>query len=300
MRNPMKPYFFPALVLAVLFNTACFAEEPLTVTLQQKVPTQQNPNVREVSLKKEEWKAAETAIIICDMWNEHWCKNCTARVAELAGPMNEMLTAARNKGVLIIHAPSETMHTYENTPQRKTAQAFLNKDEEVNNTIKGWQTRGLDTEKGRSYPIQVVSDGCDCPVRCPPLGEYQRNHGGKSPWQHQIKTITIADNDLVSDSGNEIGAYLKAKGYKNVAVCGVATNMCVMGRPFGLRAMKRLGFNTVLVRDLTDTMYSPQGSPYVSHFEGTDLMVNYIETFVCPSILSTDFHPEGKPFKFAY
>ena len=34
---------------------------------------------------------------------------------------------------------------------------------------------------------------------------------------------------------------------------GVHTNMCVLGRPFGLRQMARLGKNTALVRDMTDT-----------------------------------------------
>ena len=29
--------------------------------------------------------------------------------------------------------------------------------------------------------------------------------------------------------------------------------MCVLGRPFGLRQMARLGKNTALVRDMTDT-----------------------------------------------
>lgn len=33
---------------------------------------------------------------------------------------------------------------------------------------------------------------------------------------------------------------------------GVHTNMCVLGRPFGIRAMVGLGRNVVLVRDLID------------------------------------------------
>src|SRR4051812_30472018 len=52
------------------------------------------------------WKASRTAIIVCDMWDDHWCKSAAARVGELAGPMDEMLRIARKKGVLIIHAPS--------------------------------------------------------------------------------------------------------------------------------------------------------------------------------------------------
>ena len=34
--------------------------------------------------------------------------------------------------------------------------------------------------------------------------------------------------------------------------------MCVLGRPFGLRQMARLGKNTALVRDMTDTSAIPR------------------------------------------
>ncbi|MBE0697009.1 MAG: hypothetical protein IH586_08800 [Anaerolineaceae bacterium] len=42
-----------------------------------------------------------------------------------------------------------------------------------------------------------------------------------------------------------------------------------------------------LVRDLTDAMYNPAQAPYVSHDEGTRLVIEYIEKFWCPTVLST-------------
>jgi hypothetical protein len=51
----------------------------------------------------------ETAVIICDMWDRHWCPGATARVKELAPAVNEFVTAARGRGMLIVHAPSDTM-----------------------------------------------------------------------------------------------------------------------------------------------------------------------------------------------
>ena len=45
----------------------------------------------------------ETAIVVCDMWNEHWCKGATSRVAEMAPRMNQVISKAREQGVLIIH-----------------------------------------------------------------------------------------------------------------------------------------------------------------------------------------------------
>jgi hypothetical protein len=33
-------------------------------------------------------------------------------------------------------------------------------------------------------------------------------------------------------------------------------------------------------------MYNPKSAPYVSHFEGTRLIIEHIEKYVCPSITS--------------
>src|SRR5438270_11453189 len=66
-----------------------------------------------------EWEPAKTALIICDMWNQHWCKGATRRVAELAPAMNRAVARARDRGVLIIHAPSSCMDAYKGHPARR-------------------------------------------------------------------------------------------------------------------------------------------------------------------------------------
>src|SRR5262249_35346679 len=55
------------------------------------------------------WDPRETAIIICDMWDDHYCRNAARRVAEMAPYMNLVVTLARQQGVLIIHCPSGCM-----------------------------------------------------------------------------------------------------------------------------------------------------------------------------------------------
>jgi hypothetical protein len=69
---------------------------------------------------------------------------------------------------------------------------------------------------------------------------------------------------------------------------GVHTNICTLNRAFGVREMKRLGFNAVVARDLTDAMYDPRNRPFVSHARGTELVVEHIEADWCPSILGED------------
>ena len=69
---------------------------------------------------------------------------------------------------------------------------------------------------------------------------------------------------------------------------GVHTNMCVLGRPFGIRQLTKLGKNVVLARDLTDAMYDPRDFPYVSHARGTEMVVEHVERYWCPTIDSGD------------
>ena len=47
--------------------------------------------------------------------------------------------------------------------------------------------------------------------------------------------------------------------------------------------------NVVLLRDLTDAMYDPRDKPYVSHERGTELVIEHIERWWAPSVLSRDF-----------
>ncbi len=232
------------------------------------------------------WPAAKTAIIVCDMWNAHWCQGATRRVGELAPAMNATLKAARAKGVLVIHAPSSCMDAYKNHPARKRAQSAA-RASNLPRSIESWCNKIPAEEKG-VYPIDQSDGGCDDGPQCPQ----------GSPWKSQIAAIEIKDEDAISDSGVEIWSLLEARGITNVMLMGVHTNMCVLGRPFGLRNMAQYGKNVVLVRDLTDTMYNSRMWPFVSHFEGTNRIVEHVEKFVAGTILSTDL--TGKPaFQFA-
>src|SRR5262249_45326529 len=69
-----------------------------------------------------DWKASETAIIVIDMWDDIYCKQSAQRIGVLAPKMNAVLSAAREHGVQIIHAPSGTVDLYADTPFRKRMQ----------------------------------------------------------------------------------------------------------------------------------------------------------------------------------
>jgi type 1 glutamine amidotransferase len=90
---------------------------------------------------------------------------------------------------------------------------------------------------------------------------------------------------------------MRQRGITNVIVMGVHANMCVLGRPFSIRQMVAQGQNVVLMRDMTDAMYNHRSRPWVSHFRGTELVVEHIEKYWCPSVTSADFLA-GEAFRF--
>lgn len=260
----------------------------LHARFREPVPGGTTFTIKEKTLK---WDPAKTAIIVCDMWNQHWCKGATRRVGELAPAMNRTVKAARDQGVLIIHAPSSCMDAYKDHPARQRA---LNAPKAANlpNDIAGWCDR-IPAEEQGVYPIDQSDGGCDDGPQCP----------GGSPWKSEIAAIAIDDEDAISDSGVEIWNLLASRGIDHVMLMGVHTNMCVLGRPFGLRQLARHGKDVVLVRDHTDTMYNSRGWPYVSHVEGTKRIIEHIEKYVCPTVVSTDitgqpafaFQPDNRP-----
>ena len=266
-------------------------ESPLHLNLRSRVKAPNGSSTPEtVAEKKVEWDPKKTAIIVVDMWDDHWCKSAAKRVGEMAGPMNKALHIARGKGIFIIHAPSSVVNYYKDTPQRKRAQAApFAKTPVPLSTSERWGTAWCwpDVTRESDLPLDDSDMGCDCKTKCTI----------REAWTRQISTVEIASADAITDNGQEAYNLLQARGIENVLLMGVHLNMCVLGRPVGIRQMVRLGKNVALVRDLTDTMYNPDKKPQVSHFEGTKLVIEHVERHWCPSLNSSDF-TGNRPFRF--
>jgi nicotinamidase-related amidase len=281
-----------ALILGAAMSILAPAAEDapaLKLTLRSRVSPPGGPAVAATE-KAVAWDPKRTAIIVCDMWDDHWCKSASARVGELAGPMNEMLTAARKQGVFIIHAPSTCTAFYKDTPQRKRALAApFAKTPLPLATTDRWGTcwNWPDGKREGVLPIDDSDMGCDCQTKCVI----------REAWTRQNAAIEIAAPDAITDNGQETWNLLAERKIDNVILCGVHLNMCVLGRPFAIRQMVRLGKTVALVRDMTDTMYDPNRPGAKSHFAGTDKVVEHVERYWCPSFVSTDI--TGKPaFQF--
>lgn len=209
---------------------------------------------------------AKSALIVCDMWDRHWCSGANVRVAALVKKLEPVLEIARRKGMIIVHAPSETMPFYANAPQRKRMLLLpvFAPPQELNLT-------------SPPLPIDDSNGGCDT--------EGQKEHRA---WTCENPGLKIEPEDYISDKGQEIYNLLRSRGAETVFYTGVHANMCILNRTFAIKQMTRWGVRCILLRDLTDSMYNPQDAPHVSHQRGTELVVEYIEKYWSPTALSGD------------
>lgn len=218
--------------------------------------------------------AHQTALLLCDVWDHHTCRGAEERLEKLIPRMDQVVTALRDQGVLIVHAPSDTMAFYQDAPARQR--------------VLDVPTVEPPADLAHDDPPLPVdqSDPCDtAPDDAHP--KYER--GMPFPWTREHPGIIIdQQRDVISDKGRELWSYYQHRGIEHVLIMGVHTGMCILNRTFAIKQMVRWGMDITLIRDLTDAMYNPAKPPYVSHEEGTRLVVEYIEKFWAPTVVSEE------------
>ena len=220
-------------------------------------------------IKDASFTPPELAIVLVDMWDAHWAKGASRRAAELAERVDPIVRRARDDGIFIVHGPSDLMKFYTDSPARKRALDIDIIQPDANVEIP-------------NYPLPTDESGGGSDT----LDDYAPN---TVVWTRQSEKIYIdEDKDIITQEGDIVYSHFKKRGIKLAIYIGIHTNMCILHRSFAIKAMLRRGVKTVLVRDLTDAMYDPAKPPYVSHAEGTGLVVGFIEKFYCPTIESRE------------
>lgn len=230
-----------------------------------------------------------TAVIICDLWNSHWCKDSAERIYALAQSVNTMLNIIRPLGIKIIHAPSGSMAHYNEYDQREQFLATIRQDGSSN------EHRPIMSPSacycGVCFPGKTTWCAIHSPACCVDPGK-NSNPCSMDPEQSwysgENKHIEIKDGDFISDDGTEIYNFIKKRNIEYVFIVGVHLNLCVWGRSFGIQPMVKRGVKMVLIRDLTTVFPHPDLLEYLSHKKQDAAFISWLEKYWCPTIQSHD------------
>ena len=252
----------------------------LRVRTRHNVPTDAAAEVLHL-----DWDPARTAVVICDMWDRTNCVSAARRVGEMAHRMNEVVSKLRGQGALIVHAPGGCVAYYTGTPGRIRAMQAPHVESPA---PIDWNSWNCDRHDALSRTLTNPGP-CSCDAAQPCC-----EAGPPYPWTRQTPEIEVADADAITDNGQELFNLLAWHQARQVIVMGVHTNICVLGREYGIRQLVFSGKIPLLCRDLTDSFHrDPRG-----HFWGTEATVAHIERFWCPTVQSDEL-VGGTPFRFS-
>jgi hypothetical protein len=228
----------------------------LTLELQRR-----DPVTGAVVLAKEEIDPKRVGVIAVDVWNYHWCKTATMRVDAFVPRINKALEAARGLGMTVMLCPSDVVENYAGFPQREAVFAL---------------------------PMVAVPKVMD--VTCPPVPDAggcacgRERCAGNFGWDGMHPALTIGEGDLMPDTQAEVYAICQQQGLTHLIYVGFHTQVCLLGKPMGLRAMKAAGLNCLLARDMTDAHPGYDPSRNFTPDLNTDQVVAHFEKHLAPTI----------------
>src|SRR6218665_944753 len=88
--------FLASLCVAETVTSGADAAEPFSLSLRWQREAEWLSGEQFVAFERaESWKPDETAIIVCDVWDYHHCRNAVRRLEEFAPRLDAMLKKAR-------------------------------------------------------------------------------------------------------------------------------------------------------------------------------------------------------------
>ena len=262
------------LVATLLFCAHVYANEPANIRLEFRKQTREG-NHWKTLVAKEDVLVAKTAIVVVDMWDKHHCRTAMSEQAKLIEPMNKMLAAARNVGIQVVFAPAEVVEFYRSYPQRKAMLAI------PKHRIPDRPALDMPEAPHSGWSYCMCSEDRPC----------KKHYADwlKHKQQRQHPDLVIADQDLIAncDTTNEVYNLCAERSITTLLYCGIHTNMCVIGRKAGMRALTRAGVRCAIIRDMTEAFHGLPYDPELTPQQVTAEVVEYIERYIGPSIGSS-------------
>lgn len=197
-------------------------------------------NVRYV---EPEWtvESEETALVMVDVWGSHaWKSHLDRGMAIAAAKLVPVVEAARAAGVTIVHAPAPLAAKKYPQWTRFADDADIDPRPAPDQAWPPEEFRLRQGEYARydltpSRPVPVVPEA-----------------------EEIADLVAPRPEDLVVATGSQLHRAMIYHRVLHLLYVGFATNSCVILRDYGMNAMRRLGYNTVLLRDCTTAIENTQ------------------------------------------
>jgi hypothetical protein len=246
-------------VLVLSYSLLAFAQgqaAEIELTLQTR-----DPATGKVILTKEKVDPRHVGVIAVDVWNFHWCKTATMRVDAIVPRMNKALDAARALGMTVMLCPSDVVDNYVGYPQREAVFALPKSP--------------VPSVVNVTCPPAPDAGGCACGrERC------VVNYG----WDGMHPALRIGEADLMPETQAEVYAICRIFGLTHLIYVGFHTQICLLGKPMGLKAMKSAGLRCVLARDMTDAHPGYDPARNFTPDLNTEQIVEHFEKYLAPTI----------------
>lgn len=210
---------------------------------------------------------SQTALILVDVWQRHYIKDPEERAEKIINAkLLPLLTALRDTGVKIIHAPSpEVAVTHPNWVKIQTREEVFPKHDE-------WPPSEFLSSTGLYKPFAM-------PVE--PREEERRR---MAPLTFHPKIVPLKGEPVVAN-GEELHQYCKRNGLLFLLYAGFNTNACIINRDYGTIRMRDRGYRIIMIRDCTTGMESKETQPAMAQTNGAIL---FLEMFGCYTVASDE------------
>ena len=183
----------------------------------------------------------QTALVLVDIWNVHFIKSWIERACKITREVIlPILGAARQSPLAIIHAPSPPVaEQYDQLGGLVSSSA---------------------TPKSIWPPTEFRHRSGEYTVFRGPRSQPPGIGAHWNPIADQLSISPLIDvlkEEYVIATGQQLHDLLARKGILHLIYVGFATNWCVVGRDYGIRAMSGRGYNIILLREATTGVEFP-------------------------------------------
>ena len=199
----------------------------------------------------------QAALVLLDVWNQHYLKDTEARAEEIVQTrLRPLVEAAREAGLPVVHAPSP--------PQAQAHPNWLQLpgwDRAPHPDDEHWPPAAFRQRQGEYAGYRLPDEPRDAEREAHRAG--LRLHPDVQP----------AEGEPVVATGEELHLWCRDQGILFLLFAGFNTNACILHRDYGTLDMSRRGYTVLIVRDATTGMEAAHTYAFLGQTEGAILLL---------------------------